>query len=102
MIELVDPVRCTLCDICVRVCPTNVFDAVPGGVPTIARQSDCQTCFQCEAWCPAEAIFVSPLRTPEPPDSRAHDRDALEEAGLLGLYRRRVGWSRADPAVADA
>ena len=29
---------------CVRVCPVNVFDAVPQAAPTIARQADCQTC----------------------------------------------------------
>ena len=36
MIELVIQSRCIECDRCVRVCPTNVFDAVPGGAPVIA------------------------------------------------------------------
>ena len=40
MIELVIQSRCIDCDRCVRVCPTNVFDAVPGGPPVIARESD--------------------------------------------------------------
>jgi NAD-dependent dihydropyrimidine dehydrogenase PreA subunit len=94
MIEVVDPVRCTRCDICVRVCPTNVFDAVPGDVPVIARHSDCQTCFQCEAWCPADAIFVGPSRFPAAPGSPETDRDHLADRDLLGLYRARVGWRR--------
>ena len=34
-------------DICVNVCPTNVSDKTDG-IPVIARQNDCQTCFLCE------------------------------------------------------
>ena len=30
MIELVDTETCTSCNICVRVCPTNVFDKTDG------------------------------------------------------------------------
>ncbi|MCB7135646.1 4Fe-4S dicluster domain-containing protein [Cellulosimicrobium marinum] len=102
MIEVIDPARCTSCDVCVRVCPTNVFDAVEGGLPVVARQSDCQTCFQCEAWCPADAIFVAPSRTPEPEGSPLRDAAALAERGFLGLYRARVGWRRGDdPGTTD-
>ena len=43
MIEVVSEQRCIKCDICVRVCPTNVFDAVEDASPVIARQHDCQT-----------------------------------------------------------
>ena len=101
MIEILDVDRCTECDICVRICPTNVFDAVEGGVPVIARHSDCQTCFQCEAYCPADAIFVAPSRIPLRPGSPLADGDALRAAGQLGLYRERVGW-RTTPADAPA
>lgn len=41
MIELVSAERCTQCNICVAVCPVNVFDAASDGPPIIARQSDC-------------------------------------------------------------
>ena len=94
MIEVLSPERCTSCDICVRICPTNVFDAVEGGIPVIARHSDCQTCFQCEAYCPADAIFVAPSRTPEPHGSPLRDEKHLVELDLLGLYRDRVGWRK--------
>lgn len=95
MIEILSADLCTACDICVRVCPTDVFERVEGGIPVIARHSDCQTCFQCEAYCPADAIYVSPRRTPEPGDSTARDEAAARAAGVLGLYRDRVGWRRS-------
>jgi NAD-dependent dihydropyrimidine dehydrogenase PreA subunit len=94
VIELVSAQRCIGCDKCIEVCPTNVFDRGPGGIPLISRHSDCQTCFQCEANCPADALFVSPLTTPQPPASSAKDEQALAVSGQLGSYRRRIGWGR--------
>jgi len=88
MIELVSEERCIDCDICVRVCPTNVFDAVPGGHPVIARQEDCQTCFMCELYCPADALFVAP----EADVTHPQPEDDLRKRGLLGGYRAAVGW----------
>jgi NAD-dependent dihydropyrimidine dehydrogenase PreA subunit len=88
MIELVSDERCIDCDICVRVCPTNVFDAVPGGHPVIARKEDCQTCFMCELYCPVDALFVAP----EADESVAQNEAALAGRGLLGGYREAVGW----------
>jgi NAD-dependent dihydropyrimidine dehydrogenase PreA subunit len=88
MIELVSETRCIGCDICVNVCPTNVFDATPDGVPVIARKSDCQTCFMCELYCPTDALFVAP--------DADHVTDVvetqLEARGVLGTYRAAVGW----------
>jgi NAD-dependent dihydropyrimidine dehydrogenase PreA subunit len=88
MIELVSDERCINCDICVRVCPTNVFDAVPGGHPVIARQEDCQTCFMCELYCPVDALFVAPEADRSAPQSEGD----LRARGLLGGYRAAVGW----------
>jgi len=95
VIEVLSTARCTECDICVRVCPTNVFDAVEGTAPVIARQSDCQTCFQCEAYCPADALFVAPLRAPAPADSPWVDEAELERSGEFGRYRAQIGWGKA-------
>jgi len=88
MIELISDERCIDCDICVRVCPTNVFDRVPGGHPVIARQEDCQTCFMCELYCPADALFVAP----EADQATAAREDELRERGLMGGYRAAIGW----------
>ncbi len=92
MIELISQSRCINCDICVEVCPTNVFDPVPGEAPVIARQSDCQTCFLCEAYCPVDAMFVA---------AEAHEHVEVNEEdliakGLLGAYRRNLGWNKGN------
>jgi len=88
MIEVIDEERCTSCDICVNVCPTNVFEKTDG-FPIIARQSDCQTCFLCELYCPEDALFVSPFADA----AQTIDVAALKEEGLMGSYRRAVGWA---------
>jgi NAD-dependent dihydropyrimidine dehydrogenase PreA subunit len=89
MIELVSANRCIGCNICVAVCPVNVFDASPDGPPVIARQSSCQTCFMCEIYCPVDALFVAynseaPVKV---------DENVLEDGALLGSYRRAIGWT---------
>lgn len=90
MIELVSASRCIECNLCVTVCPTNVFDTVPDAPPKIARQSDCQTCFMCELYCLVDALYVVPEVDPLP----EIDEATLIEAGLLGSYRKDVGWGK--------
>lgn len=103
MIELIDIERCTRCNICIRVCPTDVFDQVPGGPPAIARQDSCQTCFMCEVHCPDDAMYVAPLRDPAPAGSVHSDLPALKAGGYLGSYRHRLGWGpdRRPPTTDD-
>lgn len=98
MIELVSPTRCTQCNICVAVCPVNVFDAVPDAPPVIARQSDCQTCFMCEVYCPVDALFVAH----DAEQSVAVEEQAIIAKELLGSYRKAIGWtpgSRANRSI---
>lgn len=90
MIELVSESRCIKCNLCVTACPTNVFDVVPGHAPKIARQSDCQTCYMCELYCPVDALYVDPNAE----ESVAVDEETLVASGLLGSYRKNIGWGR--------
>ncbi|HEY5855528.1 MAG TPA: ferredoxin family protein [Aldersonia sp.] len=85
MIELLLADACIGCDKCVDVCPTNVFDRTASGIPVIARQSDCQTCFMCEAYCPVDALYVEPKATPL-------DHDERPRAEQIGRYRAELGW----------
>jgi len=75
MIELVSESRCISCDKCVKV--------------------DCQTCFLCEAYCPVDALFVA---------AEAHEDVQVDEAtliaqGLLGQYRRNLGWAKGSNPI---
>jgi NAD-dependent dihydropyrimidine dehydrogenase PreA subunit len=97
VIEIVSAARCISCNICVKVCPANVFDEVADGVPAIARQNDCQTCFLCELYCPVDALFVDPAAEPV-----SVSETVVEESGLFGGYARAMGWKRGKPGGADA
>ncbi len=92
MIEIVRAAACVSCDVCISVCPRDVFERGPDGIPVVARQGDCQTCFMCEAYCPTDALYVAPLSDPAPAGSPHLDEDGLVAAGAFGEYRRRVGW----------
>jgi MinD superfamily P-loop ATPase len=90
MIELLNTDTCTDCNLCVSVCPTNVFEAVPNGLPIIARQNYCQTCFMCEVYCPVDALYVDP----HPMEISGLTVDAVKERKLFGSYRRAIGWAK--------
>jgi NAD-dependent dihydropyrimidine dehydrogenase PreA subunit len=90
MIELISSERCIECNLCVKICPRDVFDAVPESIPVIARKADCQTCFMCELYCPVDALFVAPHAESDV----AVEEQQLADTGLLGSYVRNMGWNR--------
>ncbi|NMG36647.1 4Fe-4S ferredoxin [Azoarcus sp. TTM-91] len=92
MIEYVFEDRCTSCGKCEEICPTGTFDLRADGVPVIARQAECHTCYLCEAHCPADALYVGPLRTPQPTS-----REEILALGVLGNFRRALGFDRHEP-----
>jgi len=94
MIEGILTERCTHCGQCAAICPTNVFDFRPGAPPVVARVEDCQTCFLCELYCRADAIYVGA------DCETAAAFDPLHPPHTLGQYRRDSGWDEfvGDPA----
>jgi NAD-dependent dihydropyrimidine dehydrogenase PreA subunit len=90
VIEIVSASRCVECDICVKVCPADVFEPTPDGAPVIARQADCQTCFLCEIYCPTDALYVA--EAAEGPTGITEAE--VERRGLFGSYARALGWKR--------
>lgn len=97
MIELISQDHCVSCNICVRVCPRDVFDAVENNIPVIARKSDCQSCFMCELYCPTDALYVAP-HVDE--DFTITDQ-YLSETGLLGSFAKDMGWKKGKPGGTD-
>jgi ferredoxin len=97
VIELVSASRCIKCNICVNICPTNVFDRVPDAPPAIARKSDCQTCFMCELYCPVDALYVAPETDLQTSVNEAE----LAQKGLLGSYRENIGWGPKRASTAN-
>ncbi len=94
MIGLLLADRCTACNVCVRICPANVFDARPNGPPEIARQGDCHTCFHCELYCQADALYVAP----DCDHPVAVEAGAVLAGGTVGQYRRHSGWNEWEGA----
>lgn len=97
MIEVVSQQRCIECGLCVKVCPTNVFDRTETGLPVIARQEDCQTCFICEVYCPADALYVSPFADME----QKVTEEELIAVEIIGSWRETVGWGRGRTRLAE-
>jgi thioredoxin reductase (NADPH) len=58
--------RCTGCDACVAVCPTNVLDLV-NNKSRVLRFADCIQCEACMFACPTEALVMFPEGSLPPP-----------------------------------
>ena len=97
MIAHVFEERCSGCNSCADVCPTLVFE--PGErAPVIARPDACQTCYMCELYCPADALYVAPEQSPP----SAIDPAAILASGQLGRVRRDQGWTTPErPDILD-
>lgn len=96
MIEVISTEKCTGCNICVHVCPTQVFVSTKAGVPRVAAQEDCQTCFMCELYCPEDALFVLPLA--EQTSSLTELDPVVQQQ--LGSYRHAIGWGQGQRSTA--
>src|SRR5262245_15558850 len=90
--------RCTGCDACVAVCPTNVLDLVNNK----SRVLHFQDCIQCEAcmWaCPTEALVMFP-EGGEPPKLKVPELDENFQTAVQGQYL--IGEVAGKPLVKNA
>src|SRR5262249_7308969 len=76
--------RCTGCDACVAVCPTNVLDLV-ANKSRVLRFQDCIQCEACMFACPTEALVMFPEGS-TPPALKVPEMDDNFQTAIPGQY----------------
>ncbi len=90
--------RCTGCDACVAVCPTNVLDLVDNK-SRVLNFADCIQCEACMWACPTEALVMHPEGT-QPPPLRMPELDAYYQTAVPGQYL--IGEVAGKPLIKNA
>jgi putative YpdA family bacillithiol system oxidoreductase len=97
LVHSINDDRCTGCDACVSVCPTDVLELVTNK-SRVVRFDDCIQCEQCALVCPTTALVMHPIGT-TPPAYRVPDLDEYYQAAP-GLYL--IGEAAGKPLVKNA
>jgi putative YpdA family bacillithiol system oxidoreductase len=97
LIHSINDDRCTGCDACVTVCPTDVLELV-GNKSRVVRFDDCIQCEQCALVCPTTALVMHYEGTKAPP-YRMPELDEYYQAAE-GLYL--IGEAAGKPLVKNA
>ena len=90
--------RCTGCDACVAVCPTNVLDLV-ANKSRVLRFQDCIQCEACMFACPTEALVMFP-EGGQPPPLKIPEIDENFQTAVAGQYL--IGEVAGKPLVKNA
>ncbi len=90
--------RCTGCDACVAVCPTNVLDLVQNK-SRVLRFEDCIQCEACMFACPTEALVMFPEGS-QPPPLKIPEIDENFQTAVPGQYL--IGEVAGKPLVKNA
>jgi thioredoxin reductase/ferredoxin len=90
--------RCTGCDACVAVCPTNVLDLV-ANKSRVLRFHDCIQCEACMFACPTEALVMFPEGS-VPPALKVPEIDENFQTAIPGQYL--IGEVAGKPLVKNA
>ncbi|MEZ4365430.1 MAG: NAD(P)-binding domain-containing protein [Kofleriaceae bacterium] len=90
--------RCTGCDACVAVCPTNVLELVDNK-SRVLRFEDCIQCEACMFACPTEALVMFP-EGQTPPPLRLPEMDEFFQTRAPGQYL--IGEVAGKPLVKNA
>lgn len=54
----IDKNLCKKCNICVELCPKEVFAAAEMGMPQVRYEDACTRCLTCELHCPEYALEI--------------------------------------------
>ncbi len=98
LIHAINDDRCTGCDACVAVCPTNVLDLI-SNKSRVLRFQDCIQCEACMWACPTEALVMFPEGN-QPPPVKAPDIDNFYQTAIPGQYL--IGEVAGKPLVKNA
>jgi thioredoxin reductase/ferredoxin len=90
--------RCTGCDACVLVCPTDVLE-LRNNKSRVIRFNDCIQCEQCAHVCPTHALVMHYEGT-APPPVQVPDLDEYYQSRVPGLYL--LGEAAGKPLVKNA
>lgn len=98
LIHAINDDRCTGCDACVAVCPTNVLTLVTNK-SRVLRFQDCIQCEACMWACPTEALVMFPEGS-QPPPVRVPNIDGNYQTAIPGQYL--IGEVAGKPLVKNA
>jgi putative YpdA family bacillithiol system oxidoreductase len=97
LVHSINDDRCTGCDACVTVCPTDVLSLI-NNKSRVVRMEDCIQCEQCALVCPTSALVMHVEGTP-PPAFRMPELDEYYQA-VRGLYL--IGEAGGKPLVKNS
>ena len=98
LVHSINDDRCTGCDACVAVCPTNVLDLVRNK-SRVLRFHDCIQCEACMWACPTEALVMHVEGT-EAPRLKVPELDGNFQTAVAGQYL--IGEVAGKPLVKNA
>lgn len=98
LIHSINDDRCTGCDACVVVCPTDVLE-LKSNKSRVLRFGDCIQCEQCANVCPTTALVMHHEGT-TPPPVQVPDLDDYYQSKVPGLYL--LGEAAGKPLVKNA
>ncbi len=97
LIHSINDDRCTGCEACITVCPTDVLELLENK-SRVQRFGDCIQCEQCVLACPTTALVMHYEGTPPPP-IRLPELDDYYQA-IQGLYL--IGEAAGKPLVKNS
>jgi thioredoxin reductase/NAD-dependent dihydropyrimidine dehydrogenase PreA subunit len=98
LIHSINDDRCTGCDACVAVCPTDVLE-LANNKSRVMRFGDCIQCEQCMFACPTQALVMH-FDDEEPPPLKVPALDSYYQTAVPGMYL--IGEVAGKPLVKNA